>query len=128
MVTGYRKPELSVALSQGKLPDVLVTERGEMRQAPAAAVAVAHYAVGLSPHCASCAPTAGTVALHPPILAQGARPAMPLRCPRAFAGGSTTFACGAACNAPLASERSGSIVGRRTGRLASWRRILRGPT
>ena len=78
----YRKPELSVALSQGKLPDVLVTERGEDAAKRLRLRLLSHtYAVGLSPALRQLRTTAGTVRYTRLILAQGARPAMPAGLP-----------------------------------------------
>lgn len=79
----YRKPELSVALSKGKTPDALVSERGCDAAARLRVRLLAKsYAIGLSPALHQLRTTAGTLRYTRLILAQGARPAMPRELPR----------------------------------------------
>jgi rubredoxin-NAD+ reductase len=74
----YQKPQLSVALSQGKSPDVLVSERGrDAAERLRVRLLSNTYAIGLSPALHQLRTTAGTLHYTQLILAQGARPAMP---------------------------------------------------
>jgi rubredoxin---NAD+ reductase len=74
----YRKPELSVALSQGRSPEVLVSERGRDAARRLRVRLLSNtYAIGLSPALHQLRTTAGTLHYTRLVLAQGARPAMP---------------------------------------------------
>ncbi|TCK84354.1 FAD-dependent oxidoreductase [Paraburkholderia sp. BL9I2N2] len=74
----YRKPELSIALSQGKSPELLVSERGrDCARRLKVRLLSNTYAVGLSPALHQLRTTAGTLHYTRLVLAQGARPAMP---------------------------------------------------
>jgi rubredoxin---NAD+ reductase len=78
----YRKPELSVALSKGKTPDELVSERGcDAAARLRVRLLSKRYAIGLSPALHQLRTTAGTLQYTRLILAQGARPAMPRELP-----------------------------------------------
>jgi rubredoxin-NAD+ reductase len=78
----YQKPQLSVALSQGKSPDVLVSERGrDAAQRLRVRLLSNTYAIGLSPALHQLRTTAGTLHYTQLVLAQGARPAMPAELP-----------------------------------------------
>jgi rubredoxin-NAD+ reductase len=78
----YRKPELSVALSQGKSLELLISERGHDAARRLNVRLLANtYAVGLSPSLHQVRTTSGTLHYTRLILAQGARPAMPAALP-----------------------------------------------
>lgn len=78
----YRKPELSVALSQDKSPETLVSEYGRDAAMRLDVRLLSNtYAVGLSSALYQARTTAGTLNYTQLILAQGARPAMPAALP-----------------------------------------------
>jgi rubredoxin-NAD+ reductase len=79
----YRKPELSVSLSEKRTPEGLVFETGPAAATRLGVRLVAHtYAVGLSPALHQLRTTAGTFRYRQLILAQGARAVVPSGLPR----------------------------------------------
>jgi rubredoxin-NAD+ reductase len=79
----YRKPELSVSLSEKRTPERLVFETGPAAATRLGVRLVAHtYAVGLSPALHQLRTTAGTFRYRQLVLAQGARPVVPSGLPR----------------------------------------------
>ncbi|CAB3799889.1 FAD-dependent oxidoreductase [Pararobbsia alpina] len=79
----YRKPELSVSLSEKRTPERLVFESGQAAATRLGIRLVAHaYAIGLSPALRQLRTTAGTFRYRQLILAQGARPIVPSGLPR----------------------------------------------
>jgi len=79
----YRKPELSVSLSEKRTPERLVFETGPTAATRLGVRLVAHtYVVGLSPALHQVRTTAGTFRYRQLILAQGARPVVPSGLPR----------------------------------------------
>jgi rubredoxin-NAD+ reductase len=79
----YRKPELSVSLSEKRTSERLVFETGRAAATRLGVRLVAHaYAIGLSPALHQLRTTAGTFRYRQLILAQGARPVVPSGLPR----------------------------------------------
>jgi rubredoxin-NAD+ reductase len=79
----YRKPELSVSLSEKRTPERLVFETGPAAATRLGVRLVAHtYAIGLSPALHQLRTTAGTFRYRQLVLAQGARPVVPSGLPR----------------------------------------------
>jgi rubredoxin-NAD+ reductase len=79
----YRKPELSVSLSEKRTPEGLVFETGPAAATRLGVRLVAHtYAIGLSPALHQLRTTAGTLRYRQLILAQGARAVVPSGLPR----------------------------------------------
>jgi rubredoxin-NAD+ reductase len=79
----YRKPELSVSLSEKRTPARLVFETGPAAATRLGVRLVAHtYAIGLSPALHQLRTTAGTFRYRQLVLAQGARPVVPSGLPR----------------------------------------------
>jgi rubredoxin-NAD+ reductase len=74
----YRKPELSISLSEKRTPERLVFETARAAATRLGVRLVAHtYATGLSPALHQLRTTAGTFRYRQLILAQGARPVVP---------------------------------------------------
>jgi rubredoxin---NAD+ reductase len=79
----YRKPELSVSLSEKRTPERLVFETGRDAATRLGVRLVAYtYAIGLSPALHQLRTTTGTFRYRQLILAQGARPFVPSGLPR----------------------------------------------